>query len=308
MSDNKQFERFKQLLSGGATSDECLFYECCDDTLDIGATNLQTFKMPLNVENIIKLSLSYVQNNKVILKKSLDDFSVFNKSLLYFTITEEESLKFEGGKVAAQLKLLLKDGSILISSILKINAIEPLDRSFFNYNSESINALQANVNNQDIDVVQFIDVVANVNNMYNCAFIFDSSWDNFTKKAVFVDEYNHEVTVDIVDNKCKLPNEVLSGPGDVHFGVTGINGNLKRSTTLSNAIRVLKSCFTKEDSTNIVSNKVAKTKSTKVSKKKVEKQVEDIPSTKIITVNLTSVSGDVDSLNFDFNTGDLIDA
>ena len=174
---SERFNRLRQLLTQGATSDECLFYDCNDNTILIGGTKLQTFKMPLDIKYIYKLELVYVQNNNIIIKKTIKDFSVaeFDQSLIYFTLNELDTLKFKKGKVDAQLKVLLEDGTILISNILRINAIESLDTSLFNYYNSTLESLQCTVKEQEISLVQFKEIAAGSNKVHICRFIFDSA-------------------------------------------------------------------------------------------------------------------------------------
>lgn len=242
---SEQFERLRQLLSCGATSDECLFYDCHDDIIIAGGNKLETFKLPMQAKYIKKLSLIYVQDNHIILKKDLNDLTIseFDDSLLYFKLSENDTMRFNKGKAEAQLKVLLNDGEILVSAILKINVVESLDDMFFNNYDPNLNAIQANVNGQDIKLKTFTDIVANINNIYNCEFIFDSTWDNLSKYILFKDEYNNSLYVELLNNNCKLPKEVLTGPGNIYVGVIGFEqGSPKRSTMWSNSIRVIKSC------------------------------------------------------------------
>lgn len=242
-----KFNRLRQLLSLGATSDECLFYECNDNIINIGGTKMQTFKMPIDVKYIKKLALVYSQDGHIIIKKVLKDFSIaeFDDSLIYFNFTEEETSRFKQGKVEAQLKVLLSDQSILISNILKINAIEPLDNSYLNYDSGVLKSLQCNVNGQKIKLTQFIDIAASSNKTHFCKFIFDSSWDQLEKTAIFKDEHNNyidDVEID-EDNFCVIPSEVIAAPGNIYIGVLGKKSDSIRPTEWSNSIRVLNSCL-----------------------------------------------------------------
>ena len=243
---SEQFERLRQLLSCGATSDECLFYECSDNTFLFFGTKFQTFKMPLDIDYIYKLALVYVQNGNIILKKTIDDFSVaeFDRSLIYFTLSEVDTRKFKKGKVEAQFKVLLEDGTILVSNILKINAVGVLDNSLFDYYNGVLETLQCNIREQENKLVQFKEIAAGSNKIHICRFIFDSTWDNFTKKAIFKDEYNNFIdNVNInKDNLCVIPVEVISAPGNIYIGVIGTYGEVEMPTEWSNSARVLNSC------------------------------------------------------------------
>lgn len=256
MSDNKQFERLRQLLSGGCTDDECLFYECNDNLIIIGANKQQIFKLPISIKRVKKLLLVYTQNNNIIIKKILDNLKIadFDDSLIYFDLLENDTLKFKEGKVNAQLKVLLDTNDILVSNELEINAIKTLDNLKFNIDNAFIESLQAIVNDQDIKLIQFSNVSSGSNKTHYCRFIFDSSWDDLDKKAIFKDEYNNyidDVDIDKISGICKIPKSIISNPGNIYVGVVGSIGNVVRPTEWSNSIRVSKSCtyngFLKEE-------------------------------------------------------------
>lgn len=77
-------------------------------------------------------------------------------------------------------------------------------------------------------------------NYDSIVFDFCSSWDGFTKTAIFYRSEN-EVFYQLLDeaNTCLIPNEVLTEKGDVYIGVFGVNGD----TTLTS--QVLKYKITK---------------------------------------------------------------
>ena len=243
---SEKFERLKSLLSCGATSDECLFYDCSDNLIIIGGTRLQTFNLPLDVNNIYKLALVYVQDGNIVLKKIFDEFTIseFDKSLIYFTLRESDTKKFKEGKAEAQLKVLLEDGTILVSTKLKINVVSSLDNSFFNYKDTTLESLLLNVNEQKINLTQFKNIAAGSNETHICRFIFDSSWDKLTKKAIFKDEYNNCISNVNIDRNdlCIIPKEVISAPGNIYIGVVGTSGSVTRPTEWSNSVRVTNSC------------------------------------------------------------------
>ena len=252
MSD--KFNRLKQLLAQGATSDECLFYDCNDNVIHIGATEFQSFNLPIESKKLKKLVLVYVQNGDIILKKFLNDFEVapFDNSLIYFTLSELETSKLSKGKVEAQLKVLLEDNTILISNILKINAIDSIDPSFFNYEESTLESIQCNIKEQQIKAVQFSEIAAGSKDLHICKFIFDSSWDKLDKTALFKDEYNNKIEdVKIENNTCKIPESIIAGPGNIYIGVVGKYLNSTRPTEWSNSIRVVNSCtYVPNDYTN----------------------------------------------------------
>ena len=61
-------------------------------------------------------------------------------------------------------------------------------------------------------------------------FEFCSKWDGFTKTAVFYRDSKEVYNVLLVDDKCKIPNEVLADKGRFYFGVFGVNGVIRFTT------------------------------------------------------------------------------
>ena len=176
MSDN--FERLKMLLSGGVTPDECLFCDGNDDNLlIIGGTKSQTFNLPFNYDLIKKLVIVYVQNDEIVLKKVLDDtyVSSFDNSLLYFTLSEKETYQFNKGPIKAQMKIELNDGSIIVSEIFNLFAVETLDSAYFTDDDLELYPVQVEVSRQNVNVKENSLVVAGSKELYKCKFEFDSS-------------------------------------------------------------------------------------------------------------------------------------
>ena len=63
-------------------------------------------------------------------------------------------------------------------------------------------------------------------------FDFCPLWDGFTKKAVFRFNGENPVETDIgEDNICLVPNEVVAKPGNLFFGVYGVNDKGVRRTS-----------------------------------------------------------------------------
>ena len=247
MSDN--FERLKQLLSGGVTPDECLFCDGNDDNLlIIGGTKSQTFNLPFEYDYIKKLVIVYVQNDNIVLKKVLDDtyVSSFDDSLLYFTLSEKETYLFEKGPIQSQMKVELLNGSIIVSDIFNLFAVDTLDDAYFVDDELELYPIQVEVSRQNVKAKENSIVVAGSEELYKCKFEFDSSWDKFSKIAFFKDEYNH-IIGSLIDNKtCIIPVDVLGGPGRLYVGVLGeYNGKISKPTEWSNSVRI-------NNSTNLI--------------------------------------------------------
>lgn len=249
MSDN--FERLKQLLSGGVTPDECLFCDGNDDNLlIIGGTKSQTFNLPFEYDYIKKLVIVYVQNDNIVLKKVLDDtyVSSFDDSLLYFTLSEKETYLFEKGPIQSQMKVELLNGSIIVSDIFNLFAVDTLDKAYFVDDELELYPIQVEVSRQNVKAKENSIVVAGSEELYKCKFEFDSSWDKFSKIAFFKDEYNH-IIGSLIDNKtCIIPVDVLGGPGRLYVGILGeYNGKISKPTEWSNSVRI-------NNSTNLINS------------------------------------------------------
>lgn len=255
MSDN--FERLKQLLSGGVTPDECLFCDGNDDNLlIIGGTKSQTFNLPFEYDYIKKLVIVYVQNDNIVLKKVLDDtyVSSFDDSLLYFTLSEKETYLFEKGPIQSQMKVELLNGSIIVSDIFNLFAVDTLDDAYFVDDELELYPIQVEVSRQNVKAKENSIVVAGSEELYKCKFEFDSSWDKFSKIAFFKDEYNH-IIGSLIDNKtCIIPVDVLGGPGRLYVGVLGeYNGKISKPTEWSNSVRINNSTNLINPSNSIIS-------------------------------------------------------
>ena len=255
MSDN--FERLKQLLSGGVTPDECLFCDGNDDNLlIIGGTKSQTFNLPFEYDYIKKLVIVYVQNDNIVLKKVFDDtyVSSFDDSLLYFTLSEKETYLFEKGPIQSQMKVELLNGSIIVSDIFNLFAVDTLDKAYFVDDELELYPIQVEVSRQNVKAKENSIVVAGSEELYKCKFEFDSSWDKFSKIAFFKDEYNH-IIGSLIDNKtCIIPVDVLGGPGRLYVGVLGeYNGKISKPTEWSNSVRINNSTNLINPSNSIIS-------------------------------------------------------
>ena len=259
MSDN--FDRLKMLLSGGVTPDECLFCDGNDDNLIIiGGTKQQTFNLPFNYNMIKRLMIVYVQDDDIIIKKTLDDLtrSVFDESLLYFTLKEVDTLKFKVGEIFSQMKVLLSDGSILVSDIFHINAVKTLDNTYFANDEAYLCALEADVKSNTVNLTEVHDIYTGSDDYYTCRFDFDSTWAQFYKIALFKDSYNNIVAKYIDEDECLIPSLITRYPGPINVGIIG-QGDLSstgepviKSTGWSNSVRVDLGCNTIKASSVII--------------------------------------------------------
>ena len=253
-----KFDIYKQLLSGGATSDECLFcdnYFNDDDLIIIGGTREQTFNLPFSYDLLRKLAIVYVEDGVTLLTKTLDDtyVSSFDDSLLYYTLTEDETFRFSPGEIKVQMKCLLEDGSILISQIFNVLAVDTIDNKYFNTYDLEMYPILVDVNKQVVELKQLSKLVSGTYDLYKCRFNFDSTWDKFVKIAMFKDEYNHLAASVIKNNICSIPNIISFKAGRINVGVLGeYDGKVWKPTEWSNSVRVTTSSNMLDSPTMII--------------------------------------------------------
>jgi hypothetical protein len=92
----------------------------------------------------------------------------------------------------------------------------------------------------DVSVsVEVSDIlVADSVNVYKASFIFDDSWNDYTRLAVFETDYAL-IELELDDsNDCLIPWEVLSKPGQLRIGVYGMSGDKIRPTLWSKSLTV----------------------------------------------------------------------
>nr|DAI88712.1 MAG TPA: nucleoid-associated protein [Caudoviricetes sp.] len=63
-------------------------------------------------------------------------------------------------------------------------------------------------------------------------FAFDNLWDGFNLAAVFYRSEKEVYHVEIVDNRCIVPREVLANPGYFYLGVMGVKDGVTRTTNV----------------------------------------------------------------------------
>jgi len=186
--ENLNFNELRNLLKYGSTVDEDLFNIPTEDVVTRGSIKKQTFKLPFKVELAKKLTIYYIQNNVIILKKTLNDIKVsdFDKSLIYFNLTEEETFLMDSKYLLdVQMKVLLQDDSIIISEKNYVKVVDTLDNSLFNSELLQYVVIEADVNLQEVKTIKTRDIYSNSEDAYLCKFNYDSSWDKFSKTISF---------------------------------------------------------------------------------------------------------------------------
>lgn len=94
----------------------------------LGTTPKHEFTLPFDISLVKEFKVTYKQNGKIILEKSLNDFET-SANTLSVTLTQEETFLFvEGVNVELQARVLTMGGDVLSSDIRIITAEKCLDR------------------------------------------------------------------------------------------------------------------------------------------------------------------------------------
>lgn len=88
-----------------------------------GTTPTNVFRTDVDLENASVLFVSYKQNGKVVLEKSLEDVSV-KKMLVTVNLTQKETLLFQDGIVTIQIRAKFPDNTAIASNLIRTTAEE----------------------------------------------------------------------------------------------------------------------------------------------------------------------------------------
>ncbi|KXI16087.1 hypothetical protein HMPREF3230_01224 [Gardnerella vaginalis] len=88
-----------------------------------GTTPTNVFRTDVDLENASVLFVSYKQNGKVVLEKSLEDVSV-KKTLVTVNLTQKETLLFQNGIVTIQIRAKFPDNTAIASNLIRTTAEE----------------------------------------------------------------------------------------------------------------------------------------------------------------------------------------
>lgn len=88
-----------------------------------GTTPTNVFRTDVDLENASVLFVSYKQNGKVVLEKSLEDVSV-KKTFVTVNLTQKETLLFQDGIVTIQIRAKFPDNTAIASNLIRTTAEE----------------------------------------------------------------------------------------------------------------------------------------------------------------------------------------
>ena len=85
-----------------------------------GTTPTNTFTVDVDLREATALYVTYKQNSRVILEKTLADATIEETSVAV-TLTQEETLAFSKGTVMIQIRAKFADGAAIASNIITAN-------------------------------------------------------------------------------------------------------------------------------------------------------------------------------------------
>lgn len=95
-----------------------------------GTNPIHYYETPYKAEDIVKISVTYRQNGKNIVKKTLED-CLMEENRIEVQLTQQETMQFVEGEALAQVKIRTKDGEILRSLDHRIQILGIFDEEEF---------------------------------------------------------------------------------------------------------------------------------------------------------------------------------
>ena len=91
-----------------------------------GTTPTHTFQIPFNTNLVKEIRISYAQKDVVVVEKSTEDCKLDGMNITV-KLTQEETLRFSENVMAAlQLRVLLNDGNVLATPVMRLDVGELL--------------------------------------------------------------------------------------------------------------------------------------------------------------------------------------
>jgi hypothetical protein len=96
-----------------------------------GTTPTHTFELPIALDFVRDLTITYKQNGEVLVKRRLEDCDI-HENIVAVTLDQQESLSFLPNEIAeVQLKLLTEGGRVVASPTYRIAVEDALDTEVF---------------------------------------------------------------------------------------------------------------------------------------------------------------------------------
>ncbi len=91
-----------------------------------GTTPTHTFQIPFSTNLLNEIRITYAQGNSVIVEKKTED-CILDDMNITVRLTQEETMSFSERKTAeVQLRVLLNDGNVLATPVLRLDVGELL--------------------------------------------------------------------------------------------------------------------------------------------------------------------------------------
>lgn len=84
------------------------------------STPIHRLEIPFDESEISQFKLTYSQNDKIVLEKEKDDFTI-EDNVWSVRLTQEETNLFKADTAQAQIRILFTDGTALPSEIFKVS-------------------------------------------------------------------------------------------------------------------------------------------------------------------------------------------
>ena len=85
----------------------------------IGTTPTHQFVLPLSVDEIKEVEITYCQKKKEVLKKKTEHCTLEGKTVST-TLSQEDTFAFQDGVIEIQIRILTTDGTALASDIMSV--------------------------------------------------------------------------------------------------------------------------------------------------------------------------------------------
>ena len=89
------------------------------DAMRRGTTPTHVFSVDADLTSADAIYITYRQNQKNILEKTIEDITVTEKKI-ETQLTQQETLMFQKGEVEIQIRVKMPDGSAYASQIMKV--------------------------------------------------------------------------------------------------------------------------------------------------------------------------------------------
>lgn len=90
-----------------------------------GTTPINIFQTDVDLTNASVLFITYKQNDKVILEKSIDEVKIQNNIVSAY-LSQKDTLLFTEGIVTIQIRAKFPDGSVIASALIRTSTYEIL--------------------------------------------------------------------------------------------------------------------------------------------------------------------------------------